>query len=178
MRACNDADTSALRTALALFAASSANASRPEPKSKPRRRRHHRWGEAAHAVLQLFRSPGPAGRRFLLPAGAPSACRRPHQRLPLDGKIEPDFAGGRALLQDTFFRLTFAPEARVSIAASSGAPPHTLEHLNILDRPSDDRAHGRDRRLERVPGVGGICSFSQIPRRRSSWTAVTWRGFA
>jgi hypothetical protein len=56
----------------------------------------------------------------------------------LDGKIEPDFAGGRALLQDTFFRLTFAPEARVSIGIFKRAFS-TFDISSSTDLPTIER---------------------------------------
>lgn len=78
----------------------------------------------------------------------------------LDGKIEPDFAGGRALLQDTFFRLTFAPEARVSIGIFKRAFS-TFDISSSTDLPTIERT-GVIEGLSVCPGVGGICSFSQI----------------
>jgi hypothetical protein len=78
----------------------------------------------------------------------------------LDGKIEPDFMGGRAQLQDTFFRLTFAPQARVSIGIFKRAFS-TFDVSSSTDLPTIERT-GVIEGLNVCPGVEGICSFSQI----------------
>jgi hypothetical protein len=78
----------------------------------------------------------------------------------LDGKIEPDFAGGRALLQDTFFRLTFAPQARVAFGIFKRAFT-TFDVSSSTDLPIIER-NAAIEGTDLCAGVGGICSLSQL----------------
>jgi hypothetical protein len=78
----------------------------------------------------------------------------------LDGKIEPDFAGGRAQLQDTFFRLTFAPTARLSFGIFKRAFS-IWDISSSTDLPTIER-NAAIEGADLCAGVGGICSLSQL----------------
>jgi hypothetical protein len=78
----------------------------------------------------------------------------------LDGKIEPDFAGGRALLQDTYFRLTFTPATRIAFGIFKRAYS-IWDVSSSTDLPTIER-NAAIEGTDLCAGVGGICSLSQL----------------
>ena len=78
----------------------------------------------------------------------------------LDGRVQPDFAGGRAALQDAYARLSFAPGFRLSIGQFKRA-----FDLFELASSTDLSLIERDGRIEGYSvcsGVGSVCSYSRL----------------
>jgi len=81
----------------------------------------------------------------------------------LDARIQPDFAGGGAALQDAYVRLSLDPGFRVSLGQFKRAFS-AFELASSTDLPTIER----DGRIEGVggcPGVGGLCSFSRLTEK-------------
>jgi hypothetical protein len=83
----------------------------------------------------------------------------------VDARVQPDFAGGGAALQDAYVRFSFDPGLRVSLGQFKRAFS-AFELASSTDLPTIER----DGRIEGVggcPGVGGLCSFSRLTEKLS-----------
>jgi hypothetical protein len=80
----------------------------------------------------------------------------------LDGRVEPDFAGGRATLQDAWARLTFDPALAVSLGqfkrAFSGIELASSTDMSLIERDGAIPGQG-------CAGVGDACSFSRLTQQ-------------
>jgi hypothetical protein len=80
----------------------------------------------------------------------------------IDGRVEPDFAGGRATLQDAWVRLTVDPAFAVSLGqfkrAFSGIELASSTDLALIERDGAIPAQG-------CPGVGDACTFSRLTQQ-------------
>lgn len=78
----------------------------------------------------------------------------------IDARIQPDFAGGRATLEDAWVRFSLDPRLRVSVGQFK-RPFSTWDLLSTVDLPVVER-DGRIQGVDDCPGVGGLCSFSRL----------------
>lgn len=80
----------------------------------------------------------------------------------LDGRVEADFAGGGAALQDGWVRATFDPRFAVSLGqfkrAFSGFELASSTDMGLIERDGGIPEQG-------CPGVGDACSFSRLTQR-------------
>lgn len=78
----------------------------------------------------------------------------------LSGRVQPDFAGGGAALQDAYARLNFSSAFRVSVGQFKRAfdlfELASSTDLSLVER--DGRIEG----LSTCAGVGSICSYSRL----------------
>lgn len=81
----------------------------------------------------------------------------------LDGRLNPEFSGGTATLQDAWVRMRFAPSFRVSLGQFKRAFS-LFELASSTDLPVIER-DGRIAGLDSCPGVGGTCSFSRLTQK-------------
>lgn len=81
----------------------------------------------------------------------------------LDGRLQTDFAGGQAQVQDAYFRLNFDPGFRISFGQFKRAfDPFELAsstELPVIER--DGRVSG----IGDCAGVGGACSLSRFTEK-------------
>lgn len=78
----------------------------------------------------------------------------------LDGRVNPDFTGGTATLQDAWVRMSFSPSFRLSLGQFKRAFS-VFELSSSTDLPVIER-DGRIAGLDVCPGVGGVCTFSRL----------------
>jgi hypothetical protein len=78
----------------------------------------------------------------------------------LSGRVQPDFAGGGAALQDAYAQLDFSPAFELSVGQFKRA-----FDLFELSSSTDLSLIERDGRIEgygACPGVGSVCSYSRL----------------
>jgi hypothetical protein len=78
----------------------------------------------------------------------------------IDGRLQPDFAGGRTSLQDAYVRLNFSDGFRVSVGQMKRAFD-LFELSSSTDMPIIERT-GRVTGLDSCTGVGSVCSYSRL----------------
>lgn len=78
----------------------------------------------------------------------------------IDARMEPDFAGGDATLQDAWVRFSLDPALRISMGQFKRAFS-AFELASSTDLPIVER-DGRVPGVGSCPGVGGTCSFSRL----------------
>jgi hypothetical protein len=81
----------------------------------------------------------------------------------LSARLEPDFAGGGAALQDAWARMSFDPAFAVSVGQFKRAFS-LIEISSSTDLPIIER-DGRIAGVSGCAGVGGVCSFSRLTQR-------------
>lgn len=78
----------------------------------------------------------------------------------VSARIQPDFAGGKTALQDTYLRLSFSSRLRFSIGQFKRAydlfEMSSSTDLSVIER--DGRVEG----LSDCAGVGSVCSYSRL----------------
>jgi hypothetical protein len=78
-------------------------------------------------------------------------------------RVQPDFAGGKALLQDAYVRLNFSDNLRISMGQFKRAfdlfELSSSTDLSIIER--DGRVEG----LSGCTGVSGVCSYSRLTEK-------------
>ena len=78
----------------------------------------------------------------------------------LSGRVQPDFAGGGATLQDAYAQMNFSPEFRVSVGQfKRGFDLFELSSSNDLSLVERD---GRIEGYGACRGVGSVCSYSRL----------------
>jgi hypothetical protein len=78
----------------------------------------------------------------------------------VSARIQPDFAGGKAALQDTYIRLAFSSAFRLSVGQFKRA-----YDLFEMSSSTDLSLIERDARIEGISscaGVGSVCSYSRL----------------
>lgn len=81
----------------------------------------------------------------------------------VDGRVQPEFAGGSAELKDAYLRLALAPELRISVGQFKR--PFDLFYLASSTDLSIIERDGRVEGVDACSGVGGICSFTRLTKQ-------------
>lgn len=81
----------------------------------------------------------------------------------LDGRIQPDFAGGELSLKDAWVRFSFAPSFRLT--AGQLKRPFDLFQLSSSTLLPVIERDGRIPGVDVCPGVGGVCSLDRFVTR-------------
>ena len=81
----------------------------------------------------------------------------------VSGRVQPDFAGGQAALQDTYVRLTFSPGLRLWLGQFK-------REFDLFEQPAPQdmpliELDGRVRGYSACAGVGSVCSHSRFTQR-------------
>ena len=83
----------------------------------------------------------------------------------IDGRLQPDFAGGELALKDAFLRLTLDPAFRVSFGQFKRS--FDLFELASSSRLPMIERDGRVEGVDECAGVGGVCSYSRLTQKLS-----------
>jgi len=78
----------------------------------------------------------------------------------IDGRLMPEFSGGRGVMQDAYFRLKLSPGLRISIGQFKRS--FDLFELESSTELAMVERDGRIPGLAACSGVGGTCAFSRL----------------